>query len=137
MNLRMLVVEDEENIRESIAVLLELEGYEVVTATNGAEALRILAEEAAKGGEDGEAQAPFGLIILDLMMPQMDGWSFRARQLQQPVLRDIPVIVLSGLHQVERETREMNPVAVLQKPVGVQQLLETLQPFLRDNPARA
>lgn len=136
MNQRMLVVEDEENIRESIAVLLELEGYEVVTATNGAEALRILADEAGKDGE-GDSQAPFGLIILDLMMPQMDGWSFRARQLQQPVLRDIPVIVLSGLHQVERETREMNPVAVLQKPVGVQQLLETLQPLLRGDTARA
>lgn len=126
MTHRMLVVEDEENVRESIAVLLELEGYEVCTAKNGAEALRMLAEEGAQT----PGEAPFALIILDLMMPQVDGWSFRARQLQKPEIRDIPVVVLSGVHDVEREVRELKPAAIIQKPVSVSNLLGTIGPFI-------
>jgi two-component system response regulator MprA len=81
-------------------------------------------------GEGRSKRSPFSLIILDLMMPQMDGWSFRARQLQQPGLRDIPVVVLSGAYQIEREVRALNPAAVLRKPVGINDLLDTLAPFL-------
>lgn len=116
---RMLVVEDEENVRESVAALLEVEGYEVVTANNGAEALAVL-----RNGPD------VSLIFLDLMMPQMDGWAFRARQLNQPKFRDIPVVVLSGAHRIEREVGSMHPAAVLRKPVGIQELLDVVDQAL-------
>jgi CheY-like chemotaxis protein len=116
MGKRMLVVEDEENIRESVAALLEVEGYEVETADNGAQALAFL-----KNGP------PVSLIFLDLMMPQMDGWAFRARQLNQPELQDIPVVVLSGARRIEKEVANLEPAAVLRKPVSIQELLEVIE----------
>ena len=116
MSERMLVVEDEENVRESVAALLEVEGHEVLTANNGAEALAVL-----RNGP------PVALIFLDLMMPQMDGWAFRARQLNQPQFRDIPVVVLSGAHEIEREVATLEPAAVLRKPVGIQELLDVIK----------
>ncbi len=119
INKRMLVVEDEENVRESVAALLEVEGYEVITANNGAEALAVL-----RNGP------PVSLIFLDLMMPQMDGWAFRARQLNQPQFSDIPVVVLSGAHEIEREIGSMKPAAVLRKPVGIQELLDVVDQTL-------
>lgn len=121
MNKRMLVVEDEENVRESVAALLEVEGHEVLTANNGAEALAVL-----RNGP------PVELIFLDLMMPQMDGWAFRARQLNQPQYRDIPVVVLSGAHEIEREVASLEPKAVLRKPVGIQELLDVINQALGD-----
>ena len=123
MNKRMLVVEDEENVRESVAALLEVEGHEVLTADNGAEALAVL-----RNGP------PVELIFLDLMMPQMDGWAFRARQLKQPEFRDIPVIVLSGAHKIEREIGALEPAAVLRKPVGIQELLDVIEQVMDDKP---
>lgn len=119
MDKRMLVVEDEENIRESVAALLEVEGYEVETADNGAQALAVL-----KNGP------PVSLIFLDLMMPQMDGWAFRARQLNQPELQDIPVVVLSGARRIEIEVANLEPAAVLRKPVSIQELLEVIEETL-------
>lgn len=116
---RVLVVEDEENVRESVAALLEVEGLEVVTADNGARALAQLRNE-----------PDVSLIILDLMMPQMDGWAFRARQLNQSELRDIPVVVLSGAREIDREVKEMEPEAVLRKPVSIQELLDILHEIL-------
>lgn len=119
MSKRMLVVEDEENVRESVAALLEVEGYEVLTANNGAEALAAL-----RNGPE------VSLIFLDLMMPQMDGWAFRARQLNQPQFKDIPVIVLSGAHELDREIGSIEPAAVLRKPVGIQELLDVVHTIL-------
>ncbi|MFW5966182.1 MAG: response regulator [Persicimonas sp.] len=119
MGERVLVVEDEENVRESVAALLEVEGLEVITADNGARALALLRSE-----------PDVSLIILDLMMPQMDGWAFRARQLNQPELRDIPVVVLSGAREIDREVKEMEPEAVLRKPVSIQELLDILDEIL-------
>jgi CheY-like chemotaxis protein len=123
MRQRVLVVEDEENVRESVAALLEVEGYEVFTANNGAEALGIL-----------RSGPPVSLIFLDLMMPQMDGWAFRARQLNQPQFKDIPVVVLSGAHKIEREVVTLEPAAVLQKPIGIQELLDVIDQILQDKP---
>lgn len=119
MSKRMLVVEDEENVRESVAALLEVEGYEVLTADNGAQALAAL-----RNGP------PVSLIFLDLMMPQMDGWAFRARQLNQPEYRHIPVVVLSGAHKIDKEVENMEPAAVLKKPIGIQELLDVIDEAL-------
>lgn len=119
MTKRMLVIEDDENVRESIAALLEVEGYEVVKAINGAQALSKLRKEPG-----------VSLIVLDLMMPQMDGWSFRARQLNEPGLKDIPVLVLSGAGRLDREHEALDAAGVLAKPVSVHELLDMVERHL-------
>lgn len=121
MSHRVLVVEDEENVRESVAALLEVEGFEVVTADNGAQALSVLRNE-----------PPVSLIFLDLMMPQMDGWAFRARQLNKADIRDIPVVVLSGAKKIDKEVENMEPDAVLRKPVSIQELLDVIDEVIGD-----
>jgi two-component system, OmpR family, alkaline phosphatase synthesis response regulator PhoP len=82
---RVLIIDDNAAIRESIAEVLELEGYSVSEAGDGREGLR-LASEAAPD-----------LIILDLMMPVMNGWQFRAAQKEDPALAGVPVLVLSAV----------------------------------------
>jgi CheY-like chemotaxis protein len=81
---RVLVVEDEPDIRDALADALAGEGYAVAVASNGLEALA----RARSFHPD--------LIVLDLMMPVMDGWDFRAQQLQEPALKDIPVFILTA-----------------------------------------
>jgi len=82
----ILVVDDNSDVLEVVGALLETEGYAVVTANNGAEAL-----EQLNGG------LKPALVILDLTMPVMDGWEFRDRQLRDPALRDIPTIIYSAI----------------------------------------
>lgn len=81
----VLVVDDESDIREAVAEVLSFEGYQVLDASDGAEAL-------AKA----RAYHP-GLVLLDLMMPRMDGWEFRRVQKHDPEVSRIPVVVLSAM----------------------------------------
>ncbi len=81
---RVLIVEDDVDIRETLHELLECAGYEASEAANGLEGLL-----AAR-------LAPPDLIVLDLMMPVMDGWQFRRAQRSDPALASIPVIVISA-----------------------------------------
>ena len=82
---RVLVVDDERDIREAIAEALETEGYEVAAAANGMEALSRLREYHPD------------VVLLDLMMPIMNGWQFRARQKEDPQVSEIPVIVVTAM----------------------------------------
>jgi CheY-like chemotaxis protein len=81
---RVLIVEDDADIRETLGELLEEAGYETDEAANGREAL------------DAARRARPDLIVLDLMMPVMDGWQFRTAQKSDPALAEIPVIVISA-----------------------------------------
>ena len=81
----LLVVEDEPDIRSAIAEVLRDEGHRVLEAGDGSEALGVL-----RAGSRPDA------IILDLMMPRLDGWGFRAAQLAEPDLARIPVLVVSA-----------------------------------------
>jgi CheY-like chemotaxis protein len=83
---QVLIVDDEAEVREGIAQLLRSAGFSSVGVANGAEALDLL-----RGGFPAQA------IVLDLMMPVMDGWEFRREQLRDPRLVHIPVVVLSAL----------------------------------------
>jgi len=85
MSATILVVDDDAAVIRPLARFLELEGFSTVTAANGLEALKYL-----RGG--GGAS----VIVLDLRMPVMDGWTFRREQLRDPILAKIPVVVLSG-----------------------------------------
>jgi CheY-like chemotaxis protein len=84
----VLVAEDDTDVREAMLDRLETAGYRAVGVPNGMEALCWLREA--------ESLPP--LILLDLMMPIMDGWQFREQQLEDPALAGIPVVVLSAMH---------------------------------------
>ena len=90
----ILVVEDEQDIREAVSDLLEMEGYAVATACNGQEALRML---------DGPADPC--LILLDVMMPVMDGHTFMERLRADGAHQHIPVVITSASPQVPEGAR--------------------------------
>jgi CheY-like chemotaxis protein len=107
------IVDDDPDIREIVAIVLEARGYRVVSARDGAEALSALRH-------DPHACC---LILLDLMMPGMSGWEFRAVMTTEPDLAKIPVIVLSGVRDVAKQAAQIEAVACLQKPVDIERLL--------------
>jgi CheY-like chemotaxis protein len=112
----VLIIEDDASLRESIAELLEMEGYDVECARNGREALDQLRH----------VPVPC-LIILDLMMPVMDGWEFRRRQKSDPALPDIPVLVISGAWNMGPQGEVPDADAYLVKPFGVEEFLATVE----------
>ncbi|HEX9400922.1 MAG TPA: response regulator [Anaeromyxobacter sp.] len=111
----VLVVDDDRDICEAVQTVLELEGYAVVMAGDGAEALARL-----------RAGARPCLIILDLMMPNMNGIQFREQQQRDPELRDIPVVVLSGDGTAGMKAAALG-VEGLRKPVELEVLLDAVQ----------
>ena len=109
----ILLVEDDVDIRIDLADLLRSEGYEVATVANGQEALEWL----HRNGNHTD------LILLDLMMPIMNGWDFRSRQLEEPELDKIPVVLLSGAGDVARHASALKAAGYLIKPLRLEQLL--------------
>jgi CheY-like chemotaxis protein len=112
----VLIVEDDADLREMMAQLLSLEGYRTETASNGREALTYL-----------ERGDPPDVILLDLMMPIMDGWEFRRRQVQDPHLSRVPVVVLSALDPARAS--DLGGTAFLKKPLDFDRLLELVRRF--------
>jgi signal transduction histidine kinase len=117
---RVLVVEDEEVIRDSLGPLLEEENYEVSFAENGREALRRLYTETHPD-----------IIVLDLRMPVMDGWEFRTIQKDDPKLGLIPVVAISA--DGSAQAAAISAQAYLRKPVGAKELLATIERILFEN----
>jgi CheY-like chemotaxis protein len=109
----VLVVDDERDIREAVSEVLKDEGYEVVDARDGAEALDQL-----------RAHHP-AVILLDLMMPGMNGWEFCAARQREPALSGIPVIVISALGRVSG----LDAQAFLQKPFELDALVSTVRQY--------
>jgi CheY-like chemotaxis protein len=116
----VLLVEDDEDIRSSVAEILREEGFTVVGASDGDDALRYLREA---------TDLP-RLILLDLMMPVMDGWAFRAAQLDDPRLASIPVVILSAATDVRRHAQQLRVVDYLVKPLDVPLLLSAIERHL-------
>jgi CheY-like chemotaxis protein len=112
----VLLVEDDEAVRRSIAELLSDDGLDVVEASNGREALDLLAHM-------GELPR---VILLDLMMPVMDGWTFRSRQLADARLAAIPVVILSATAGLPPEARELHINEFLRKPFDGAALLDAI-----------
>ena len=113
----ILVVDDDEMIQESIREVLVDEGYQVVLAQNGVEALARL--------RNGELPA---LILLDLMMPLMDGWQFRAEQKRDPALSRIPVVVITAAGSAVKSSIDADEF--MTKPVRLEDLLEVVKRFV-------
>ena len=111
----VLLVDDDADVREAMKTLLELDGYKVVTARDGEDAIQQL------------RQGLFPcVILLDLMMPRKNGFQFRAEQLEDPRLAPIPVIVYSGHYDTKRNQAALAAAAYLQKPVSMSSLLDVV-----------
>jgi len=109
---RVLVIEDEAGLRTVVARVLEHAGYQVTTAANGLVALSVL---------DGDVP---DVILLDLSMPIMDGFEFRAQQLLIPHLATIPVIVVSGDKDLAAKASALRPRAWLAKPFDLDEVVD-------------
>jgi CheY-like chemotaxis protein len=107
----VFIVEDDVDTREMLAKFLELEGFHVEVAANGRQALERLG---------GGAEAC--VIVLDLMMPIMDGWEFRRHQIEDARLRTIPTIVVSAAGR--ERIAQISADAYLSKPVDMDELLQ-------------
>ena len=118
----ILLAEDNSDTRDAIAQVLAVEGYTVVTAIHGRQAL-----EQLQGG-----LRPF-LILLDLMMPVMDGWEFRRAQLGEPTLASIPVVLISAHDEVARAGTTLGAAGVVRKPVDIEEMLRTVEELCRSN----
>ena len=113
---RLLLAEDDEATRKALAEALQGDGFEVVTAANGREALQLL-----RAGPRPSA------ILLDVMMPVMDGWDFRYLQLNDPAFRDIPVLLISASgFSIETIRLQFGEVELFRKPINYVALLQAL-----------
>jgi len=111
----VLVVDDERFIRDVLDELLRDAGYEVANAENGSVALAVLATRLVD------------VILLDLMMPVMDGFAFRARLLENAGLAHIPVIVLSAGFNEGARLGRVSPASYLSKPVDLAVVLHAVE----------
>ncbi len=110
----VLVVDDDQDIRESIAILVESEGHPVVTASHGAEAIDRLRSDPAPA-----------LVLLDLMMPVMDGWGVLRAMQANDAWAIIPVIVITANHEDAPDGVQ----AVLRKPFDIASLMRVLKTY--------
>ncbi|HVR60573.1 MAG TPA: response regulator [Polyangia bacterium] len=117
----ILLVEDDLDLLNIERQLLADEGYPVKPAANGYEALAIL-----RGPETEPLPC---LILLDLMMPVMDGWQFRDEQVRDPRLASIPVVILTANGQALGKRDRLSVAAALTKPVALKQLLDIVESF--------
>lgn len=113
----IMVVEDDADVRESLAEVLSDSGFEPVLATNGEEALTRLRA----------LQTRPSLILLDVMMPVMDGQQFRTEQLKDEGLKEIPVVVLSAHANVGEAAEGMGVAGYMRKPVDLAELLAMVE----------
>jgi CheY-like chemotaxis protein len=111
----VLVIEDDSDTREVLCEILSGDGYRAVPARNGREAFEIL----------GSGLRPC-LILLDMLMPGMDGWQFRRAQQADEDLARIPVVVVSGVKATRNSALRGGAVAFLPKPIRPETLLETV-----------
>src|SRR5207245_1955458 len=114
MGKSILVIEDDEDIRESLQQVLEMEGYDVVPAGNGRE------------GRAARSQAEPCVILLDLMMPVMNGWEFLQARREQALAANVPVIIVSAAGARATAT----PAAAhFHKPIDLDRLLDAVHHY--------
>lgn len=118
LNGPILIIEDDADIRDTLTEILEYEGFHVVPTASGEEALRQLHHGLRPG-----------LILLDLMMPGVNGWGVAGQLRRIPALASVPVVVISGVHDVEQQAAALNVAGCLLKPVEVERLLEIIHRF--------
>jgi CheY-like chemotaxis protein len=117
----VLVIDDDEDIRDTIRAVLEDQGFAVACATNGREALDMLLRDEWNPT----------LILLDLTMPEMDGWAFRQEQQKVPRLAEIPVVLFSGHLEAGRAALSLNAAAMMTKPLRLEGLVTLVDQLSR------
>jgi CheY-like chemotaxis protein len=115
----VMVVEDDRDVRETIAEILADNEYQTILASNGEEALSTLRAAPAKPC----------VILLDIMMPVMNGWEFRAQQKSEAALSTIPVVVITAHADASRAAAEMEAAGFLRKPLKLESLLASVSRF--------
>jgi CheY-like chemotaxis protein len=118
MGKKILIVDDEPDVRDYLSSFLEDEGFEIRTAENGLAAISLIEEERPD------------LILLDLLMPESTGASLYRKLQEKEELKDIPVIVISGM--VGKDVTVMDFVQVLDKPIDRDRLLTIIQAALAE-----
>jgi CheY-like chemotaxis protein len=116
---RILVVDDDAEIRETMIEVLQEAGYVVVGAADGIEALAQLRDPDDR----------WCVVLLDLMMPNMDGRAFRAEQLKDPVISPIPVVIVSAVADVANQAKDLDVAAHVVKPVPLVELVRLVERF--------
>lgn len=122
----ILVVEDIPNVLELLVVTLRFKGYPVITATNGQDALNVIAREKP------------ALVITDILMPKMDGYALVHKLRTDPLTRRIPVIFLSATYVTPEDKAfalSLGAVKFLEKPVDTEEFLLTIAEVLTSGPA--
>lgn len=112
----VLVVEDDGDILEMIEMILQGSGYSPVVVRNGEEALARLRTGLAPR-----------VVLLDMMMPRMDGRQFRSEQLLDPAIADIPVVLMSGDAAIADRMVELRVTKCIRKPVDINELLAVVR----------
>jgi CheY-like chemotaxis protein len=115
---RILLVDDDVPSTEALKELLEAAGYTVACAENGREALARL-----RGPET------YCVILLDVMMPVMNGYEFREAQLKEPQIASIPVIVITADGRAREKAKQIGTDRFLQKPLSPPELLKAIQEY--------
>jgi CheY-like chemotaxis protein len=109
-------VDDTAPVRNALVTLFDTNGYHARGAKNGGDALRVL--------RDG---FPASLVVLDMVMPEMDGWEFRRAQRADPALAAIPLVVLTAVVNPALEAEKLGAVAGFRKPLDVYALLDVVR----------
>ena len=112
----VLIVDDDDDIRETLEIILASRGFRSVSAGDGAEALALM-----------QAGPLPAVVLLDIMMPGMNGAQFRARQLEDPRLANVPLIVMSGDSKVDQKAAALGKVRCLKKPVDIADLIAAVR----------
>jgi CheY-like chemotaxis protein len=112
-DLRVLVVDDEPDIRATVSAMLEAEGYDVIEATNGAEALEAL-----------EAADP-DIVLLDMRMPVLDGWGFASELRRRG--HAVPIVVMTAARDAAHWASEITAAAFVAKPFGFDDLISAVE----------
>ena len=118
MSEQILIVEDDAALRETLSQILSDEGYDLLTARDGLEAVNCL-----KKGKRPD------VILLDLSMPVVNGWEFRMFQKRDPELAPIPVILITAGGYSREEVAWLEPSALIPKPVDLPHLLSAIRKF--------
>lgn len=119
----ILVVDDDPDTREALADLLEALGFEVMTAGHGLDALRQL-----------RTHQPPCMMLVDLMMPTMNGWVFTIELQRDPALAGIPVVLLSGIHDAQSAASYLQAEGHLEKPIDADRLFRVLRQYCTSIP---
>ena len=117
----ILIIEDYPDIRDGLEAVLAAEGFIVETAANGREALNALREGLRPS-----------VILMDLLMPVMNGFEFREEQLRTPQIADIPVIAYSGVMNARSAADRLRAAAYIEKPEDIERVIALVKQYCLD-----